>query len=263
VLYAGLWLILAGLTLNKQKSGQWRHLAMLCAGLAMTMNVTYQAMKLAVPATRPLHFDQQLAALDLKLFGTNPNLWLTAHASNGLTELLSACYLFFMPLLLFFLLRYFVAQRHYLGEFYAGLFLVYGLGFIGYLLVPAQGPYMAQPWAQSFQLPGGWITELNHTMVINGSNKVDVWPSLHCAVSLYILGYTWWRHRLEFWWLLLPVMGLWVSTLYLGFHYLIDVVCGFALAGLALHLTRRYELTHVPAYNMDLSENERTDTTYR
>jgi membrane-associated phospholipid phosphatase len=77
-------------------------------------------------------------------------------------------------------------------------------------------------------------------MVTQGSNRVDVWPSLHCSVSAFILGFAWRHHRAEFRWLLLPVFGLWFSTLYLHYHYFIDVLSGFALAAFALYESRRY-----------------------
>jgi membrane-associated phospholipid phosphatase len=82
-------------------------------------------------------------------------------------------------------------------------------------------------------------------MVEQGSNRVDVWPSLHCAVSAFILGFAWRHHRKEFHYLLLPVAGLWFSTLYLHYHYFIDVLSGFALAAFALYESGRYARNHL------------------
>jgi membrane-associated phospholipid phosphatase len=39
--------------------------------------------------------------------------------------------------------------------------------------------------------------------------------------------------------LLLPIVGLWAATLYLRYHYLVDVLCGFALAIVGLCVARR------------------------
>ncbi|BCB25931.1 hypothetical protein SKTS_08170 [Sulfurimicrobium lacus] len=218
----------------------WGRLAAVCAFLAVGMNVSYQSMAGAVPAVRTVRFDAELLAIDRWLLGETPSVALARLATPWLTEIMSLCYILFMPLLFVSLLRYFFRRRELLGEFYAGLFTVYGLGFLGYLLVPAAGPWLAHPELFDAALSGGPITALNQTMVTQGSNRVDVWPSLHCAVSTFILGFAWRHHRNEFRWLLLPVAGLWFSTLYLHYHYFVDVLSGFALAAFALYESRRY-----------------------
>ena len=219
---------------------KWSRLAAVCGCLAIGMNVSYQAMAGAVPAVRAERYDTYLLAVDRFLLGETPSVWMQQLATPWLTELMSLCYIFFMPLLFFSLLRYFFRRRELLGEFYTGLFTVYGLGFLGYLAVPATGPWLAYPDMFSIKLTGGAITAINHTMVVQGSNRVDVWPSLHCAVSMFILGFAWLHHRREFWGLLLPVIGLWLSTFYLRYHYFIDVMSGFAIAAFALYESRRH-----------------------
>ncbi|GLI36860.1 phosphatase PAP2 family protein [Geobacter hydrogenophilus] len=218
----------------------WRSMAAICAFLAIGMNVSYQAMAGAIPAVRATRFDAQLLAIDRLLMGETPAVLLERVTSPVLTELFSFCYFFFMPLLFVSLVRYFFRQRELLGEFYTGLFTVYGLGFLGYLLLPAAGPWLAHAGMFSVPLSGGPITLANQAMVEHGSIRVDVWPSLHCAVSAYILGFAWRHHRREFLFLVVPVTGLWVSTMYLRYHYLIDVLSGFALAVFALCEARRY-----------------------
>jgi len=122
-----------------------------------------------------------------------------------------------------------------------------GIGFLGYLLVPAAGPHVA--FARLFPTPleGGFFWHLNHAMVTAGSNGVDVFPSLHTAVSVFILAFAYRHARREFWWLLIPVAGICVSTVYLRYHYLIDVICGLVLAfiGLAaaIHVEPRHRVT--------------------
>ena len=90
-------------------------------------------------------------------------------------------------------------------------------------------------------------------MVLEGSNRVDVWPSLHCAVSAFILGFAWRHHRREFWWLAAPVAGLWLSTIYLRYHYLVDIACGFALAALAARMAARLARDHNKKGEVDVA----------
>lgn len=240
VLFGAMLLAMVWLGGRHAKQPGWRNLSHMCAFLAVGMNVSYQAMAGAIPALREDRFDSQLLLIDRLLLGETPALLLERFATPALTDLFSLCYIFFMPLLFLSLLRYFFRQRELLGEFYAGLFTVYGLGFLGYLLVPAAGPWLAHGSLFSVKLSGGAITVLNQSMVEHGSIRVDVWPSLHCAVSAFILGFAWRHHRKEFFVLLPLVAGLWLSTLYLRYHYLIDCLCGFALAGFALYESRCY-----------------------
>ena len=129
-----------------------------------------------------------------------------------------------------------------LKKFVIGLFTIYGLGFLGYSFVPAAGPCHALAAQYSVPLTGGWITGWNAAVVAKGSNGVDVFPSLHCAVSCFLLFFDRrhrpWRYRIY----LLPCIGLWFSTIYLRYHYLVDVICGFALAAFALWLASRFPM---------------------
>jgi membrane-associated phospholipid phosphatase len=128
-----------------------------------------------------------------------------------------------------------------LRKLMAGLFTIYGLGFLGYSFVPAAGPYLALPDEFTVPLTGWAITKFNAFVVANGSNGVDVFPSLHCAISCFLLFFdrqhARWRHRLY----LAPCMGLWLATIYLRYHYVVDVVAGFALATFALWVANRWE----------------------
>lgn len=245
LLFFLLLIVMAILARRHARQKQWGRLAAICACLAIGMNISYQSMAGAVPAVRIARYDTTLMSIDHWLLGATPSQYLERWVTPWLTDLMSFCYILFMPLLFFHLLRYFFRQRELLGEFYTGLFTVYGLGFLGYLLVPAAGPWLAFSNLFHTTLSGGTITSLNHTMVVQGSNRVDVWPSLHCAVSLYILGFSWRHHRTQFWILLLPIMGLWLSTFYLRYHYFVDVMCGFALALFALYESRRLARSQV------------------
>jgi membrane-associated phospholipid phosphatase len=237
-LYATLLTILGRLVVRRIRSLSIASVRHECLFFAVSMNVTFQAMGGAIPAIRATRYDEVLSRMDAWFFGISPNVWMERFVSPLLTEVLSACYLFFMPLLFAHLARYFFWRKELLGIFYRGLFTLYGLGFLGYLLVPAAGPYVAFPDLFSVPLGGGPIARITEQMVVAGSNRVDVFPSLHCAISAYILGFAWWYHRREFRWLAVPVAGLWVSTIYLRYHYMVDVVCGFALAGYCLTLVR-------------------------
>ena len=66
-------------------------------------------------------------------------------------------------------------------------------------------------------------------------------PSLHAAVSLLSLGLAW-RFTRPLFFILLPVaLGLWVSTIYLRHHFVVDLIAGFALAPAAYALAPKLD----------------------
>lgn len=178
-------------------------------------------------------WDAELFQLDRLLMGTTPSLLLQPLVHPPLTEALSLCYGLFIPYFATSLIWYFLGELPVARRFFAGLLGLYSIGFLGYLLVPARGPYLA--FADLFTVPlaGRVLTEANAALVAIGGNKVDVFPSLHCAASAFILAFDHRHSRGRFWLFVVPVTGLWLSTLYLRYHYLVDLLAGFALAGLA------------------------------
>jgi membrane-associated phospholipid phosphatase len=207
----------------------------------MAMNIVFQQLRTAIPAVHPGKADALLREIDLHLVGGNLSLALEPWVQPLATEALSLCYLLFFPYLAFSIVFYFFfAELEVLKKFFAGLFSLYGIGFLGYSLVPAGGPYLAMSGEFTVPLAGWRFTEWNQAIVAMGSNGVDVFPSLHCAVSAFLLGFDYRHRRWRFWAYLVPALGLWISTIYLRYHYFIDVVAGFALAVLALAIAGRF-----------------------
>jgi membrane-associated phospholipid phosphatase len=206
----------------------------------VAMNLVYPHLKVVVPKLQATNFDSLLQHLDTLIVGGNLSLRLQPFTHPVLTELLSFCYLLFFPYLLVSIISYFTGDLELLKKFIIGLFAIYGIGFLGYSILPAKGPCIAMAGQFNVPLTGWWITRWNAAVVAQGSNGVDVFPSLHCAVSAFLLFFDRrhgpWRFRL----LLIPCVGLWFSTIYLRYHYFIDVACGFTLAAFALWLANRF-----------------------
>ena len=240
LLYLALILVNAGAIWFCRSNGtpeRWR-IGLLFYPVAM--NVVFMHMKTAIPKIHPGKMDALLQHLDTLGVGTNLSLRLQPLVHPALTEFFSFCYLLFFPYLLFSLVYYFCGDLALLKKFMIGLFTIYGIGFLGYSLVPAAGPCHALATDFSTPLDGWWFTQWNAAVVARGSNGVDVFPSLHCAISSFFLFFDRrhrpWRFKIY----LIPCIGLWCSTIYLRYHYAVDLLCGFALAALALWLAKRY-----------------------
>lgn len=216
----------------QRDSARWWRLRLLFYGIAV--NLVYFFMRGVVPRVGQYHHDLGLKAIDVTLLGLTPAMSLKSFRAPGLTDLFSLCYLSFYPYVVLSLIRTLRGNLALARRFMAGLVTIYGIGYLGYELVPASGPYVAFASEFGGPLTGGWPTALNAAVVRFGTNGVDVFPSLHCAVSAFILFFDARFHRSRFWWCLGPCVGLWISTMYLGYHYAIDVICGFALTALGL-----------------------------
>lgn len=200
----------------------------------VALNGLFLHMRWAIPLIEPGKYDATLATWDRALFGGVPGRWFEAMAVPALTEVMSIAYAAFIPFLLVSLVQYAMADLRTARAFYGGLFTLYGLGYLGYTLVPAVGPYVAMADVFRVPLDGYWITWLLTALYPLGTNRCDAFPSLHVAASAYILLFDCRYRPRWFRACLVPCVLLWVSTLYLRYHYGVDVLAGFVLAALGL-----------------------------
>jgi hypothetical protein len=197
------------------------------------MAISYLEMGPALEAIRAPLWDGRLASVDHWLVGVTPALRLQQWVHPVATDALSLAYMLYIPYMGTSLLRYWLGELEIAKRFFTGVIGLYAVGLMGYLLVPAQGPYLAVAGQFEVPLRGSWLSEWNAAMVQLGSNHVDVFPSLHCAVSAFILFFDRPRWPRLFRLCLVPCAALWVATLYLRYHYLVDVLVGFALSAVA------------------------------
>lgn len=201
--------------------------------------VAFDQLAPIVPNVNPRRFDAALIHMDEWLFGVNPQLWVEQWYHPLFTEILAVAYAsyYFLP---FGLAVPLVLQRRYgdaedlLTTIIVGFFLTYFL----YMLVPARSPYVFRETAEgaallpyTTELTGLLLTDPIRTFIHTMERiKFDAFPSGHTATSLIVLLFAWRMHRRVFWVLFIPVSLLLVSTVYLRYHYVIDVIAGAVLA---------------------------------
>ncbi len=179
------------------------------------------------------HKDTVLQHMDRVFLADTPRVLMHAEPAAWVTDLFMACYLFFFYYLIGGLLYYFIKNLNTFRVCLVGFCTLYALGYVGYTLLPAVGP-LEEMGART----GGWLTNVGGSFIAQRTNGVDVFPSIHMAASLYLLLFDWRHRRGHFWWVLAPAIGLWISTVYLRYHYGIDLVAGIALALGCLWLAR-------------------------
>ena len=78
-------------------------------------------------------------------------------------------------------------------------------------------------------------------VVKNGITGMDVFPSLHAGIGVYVLGFFALGGYRRIALLLAPVVAaLVLATVYLRYHYGIDLLWGLALAAAVLAFVQRY-----------------------
>ncbi len=176
--------------------------------------------------------DHLLIKIDLFIFGTHPTIWMERWIVPWFTDLMSFAYVsyYFLPVILIGVL--YVKNR--LKEFERSIFILtfgYYISFIGYILFPAIGPRFTLAHLQSVPLEGSLFTDLiRDTLNTLEHNKRDCMPSGHTQIALMVLSLSYRYQRIIFYIFLPLVSGLILSTVYLRYHYVIDLLAGVAFA---------------------------------
>jgi len=192
------------------------------------MGICFYAMAQAVPLLGIPQRDDWLLAWDRALLGETPAVAWAPLLRPWLVDLAMAGYLFFFYYLIAGPGRYCLRDLALFRKCMVGLFVLYGIGFIGYTVMPAGGPHRFMNFDQP--LEGIWLLGVTLNLVNDGSNGVDAFPSIHFAATLYLLLFDWQHARRRFWWMLAPCLLLWFATMFLRFHYFVDLIGGAVVA---------------------------------
>jgi membrane-associated phospholipid phosphatase len=208
----------------------------------------YRALRGALPVLVSSGFEDQLRALDEALLGASPAWWLERIHAPWLTELLAYAYatMFFLPLAVLLVLHARGRDRE-LRRVALALQLAFYLGFAIFLVVPARSPDVVYRFPS--ELSGYGFYEAS-TAAWRRLQAVtfDAFPSMHTAISTIALIYAWRLRRVlapARPWLpvaaMVPVVALLqLATLYLRQHYFVDLIAGWAVAGIATAIAARW-----------------------
>lgn len=187
----------------------------------------------------PVDIDPQLIAIDLAIFGVHPTVWLERMTVPWLTECLQLAYMsfYFLP---FALCAPLYRQRDWraLQVALCALVLTYYTSYLLYFLTPARGPRFDLASVQTLPLTGLWLATPLQTLLdsLEGIQR-DAFPSGHTAIALVVLAMAARYQRRSLGVFLVLALSILFSTVYLRYHYVIDVIAGGLLAVLCLGVT--------------------------
>lgn len=217
-------------------------------GVYGSVQASYFFLRDLLPLVNPTRTtDALLYRLDLSLFGIEPAVNLAAWVSPGVTEWFSFFYFSYFCLLAFhiFPMLALARNRQLLGEFCFGMLWLYCVGHFLYLLVPGYGPVVALSERFPTPLPSGLWYDMVMATVSSAGAQMDIFPSLHTAAPVFFTLFSY-RHRdrlpFRYTWPILSFfsVNIVIATMYLRWHWIIDVIAGIAHASCALFLAMRF-----------------------
>lgn len=217
--------------------------------IAPLIFMTFKELYYLIKPVRQFDFDWLFIKIDLWIFGVNPTQVLHKISFPLLTEMLQIVYALFYVLPVILILALIINKRYKASD-YAVFSIIFGfyLSYLGYFAMPAIGPRFTLHNFQSLdkELPGLFLTEPLRALTNNGESidketpnpadvvQRDVFPSGHTMLTLITM-YLAVKLRSKTKYFILPVGVLLIfATVYLRYHYVIDLVGGAAFMLLSL-----------------------------
>ncbi|HOD07252.1 MAG TPA: phosphatase PAP2 family protein [Myxococcota bacterium] len=209
------------------------------AGLYVVFPFVYMHFDMVVEFLNPFRAETTLMAIDRFMFmGTNPNAALQSLLTPWAVNILQVCYAVYYTVFMFALIMLPFRQHQRFAAFLTSVALLFAASFTGYILVPARSPYVIAQLPEFSSIINLTQSVSGHPFVIgireaihNASNfRFDCFPSGHTAgpVLVFLTLFSW-RKSVAL--ALAPFFAAIVfSTLYLQYHYVIDVIAGAAVA---------------------------------
>lgn len=194
----------------------------------------------------PHDIHAQLVVLEEWMFGGQPVVWAERLITPRRTEVFSAFYAsFFLIAPSAVIALWATGRKTEARHTLLGVILCFYTGYLLYLVFPAAPPrlYLESIGLFSVNLRGGAITSLQTSLIEMMPNHASraAFPSLHAAVSLTTIYYSWRYCRWFTPILAFVTTGLLLSTVYLRHHYVVDLLAGALLVPWTVWLTPRFE----------------------
>ena len=190
----------------------------------------------------PHDIDYLLIRLDYVIFGCYPTILMERIMNSVLTDVLQVAYstYYFLPIIVGVVLK--IKKKN--EEFEKTLFLIllcFYLSYVGYILFPALGPRYAMDHLHEKTLGGFLVSKpIQEILDLLEGVKRDAFPSGHTGIALTVL-FLAYRYVRGLFWIMLPAVTLLIfATVYLRYHYAVDVIGGVLLAVVTIALGEVY-----------------------
>lgn len=194
---------------------------------------------------KPADWDLLFIKMDFMIFRVNPTQWAYQFKNPYATEFLQWVYAYYYPMIVVFGLELYIWKRY--KEFKYTIFLIFFsfyFSYIIYMIFPANGPrfHLHDFSTISTELPGLFLTEYIRTFLNMGESipkgvtnpqdyvQRDAMPSLH-IITAFLIMYLSRKFGSKSFYFYLPYFFLMIAaTIYLRYHYVVDIAGGIAVS---------------------------------
>jgi len=205
----------------------------------------YKESGLLIHVIWPGTFDWVFIRMDQMLFlGFHPSVLLGQLGDRWfwLTEYMSFCYAMYYVLLLIVGLTLYIRRKYpELERMLLQVGLAFYICFALFILFPAEGPRFTLTHLGANRLHGGVFFSIAQAIVNTEGYPGCAFPSSHVAVAFVALMAVR-RYEPVMYRIMLPlVVSLFISTVYGGYHYVVDVLAGIGAGWLGIYFGERIE----------------------
>jgi hypothetical protein len=193
--------------------------------------------------------DAALARIDRALGVEVPEVLRVMERHPSLRRILAVCYDVLLPFMtIAIILPPLCGKSQRAREYLIAGVVSAALGLSLFALVPAVGPwteygYPARPDQQRCaEILNSLRTEAEPTLVFSNTDGIVALPSFHTILAI-LAAFALWPIPYVRWPASLLAALITLSTLTTGWHYVVDVLAGIAVAALACGVARAYSLT--------------------
>lgn len=183
----------------------------------------------------PCNYDAQLQRIDSYYFAFVTD-FVEAIKHRVVSDVMAIAYVSYYPVVAVTTVYFLCKKMEWTAHRYMSLMtLLLLLSFVGYYFIPAKGPHFFT--GREEVLDGLGLAKLIHSMIMQVEWPVpDAFPSGHVMVNVASLWFVWRHNRFLFRIYFLPVILLVISTVYMRYHYVVDVAAGLALVPICIVL---------------------------
>lgn len=205
-----------------------------------TVVLSYFQLRDILPAVTTRALDSAILSFDLRVFGFEPSLAWDHLVTPTTTEWFAFFYFSYFFLMVSHSVAFllFVRDRDLVARFSMGIFGLFCVAHVVYMIMPGFGPYQALAGSFHNKLTGGFFWRMTLDTVQAGGAMKDIFPSLHTAAPTYFTVFAFMHRDRKVFKFLWPVLALFTSqiiiaTMFLRWHYFIDIFAGLTLASCA------------------------------
>ncbi len=216
----------------------------------------FSHMKVLIPLVNSANYDDLLSRVDTFLFfGHSPTLLLLNIKSVLFAKLMYLSYAsFYAAFPISFAAAFLSRNTTEMRRLVLGIMLIYFFGLALFYLFPSLGPLFYTPELFA-DIPNKWQKVLWDGHLAVQANResfaaspffgVAALPSLHGAHALFLVMIAHKYHKKLFYAYLPWITLLYISTIYMGWHYVVDLMAGalIAISCFPLTLSERREYT--------------------